>query len=72
MHYGCARPPDQCNTVGRSSSREDLVQPVVDDRIRQWQVAELAMSVRPFGRREDAPRHRAAYAFAEALGLART
>jgi hypothetical protein len=33
---------------GPSSSREDFVQPVVDDRIRQWQVAALAVTVRPF------------------------
>src|SRR5215211_2062498 len=49
------------------SSREDLVQPVVDDRIRQRQVAELTMAVRPFGRREDTPCHGAAHAPAEVL-----
>jgi hypothetical protein len=33
---------------GPSSLREDFAQPVVDSRIRQWQVAALAVTVRPF------------------------
>ena len=49
------------------TSHEQLVEPIVNHRIGQRQVAELAMAVGSFRRREDALGHRASDAMTEAF-----